>query len=80
MFSTDLKIVAMDQASILSDLTSLFVNEKINLLNFNSTFNKHVNRLIIIVTVQIQGIDQLNKLLHRLQQLPGILEVNRLVK
>ncbi|TAK78900.1 MAG: bifunctional (p)ppGpp synthetase/guanosine-3',5'-bis(diphosphate) 3'-pyrophosphohydrolase, partial [Gammaproteobacteria bacterium] len=76
-FHTDLKIIAQNQPKILNDLTSLFANEKINLLSFQSTLNEGQNRIVLLVTVQIQDAEQLQRLLHLVQQLPAILEVNR---
>jgi len=78
VFSTDLKIVSQDQDDILSDLTSLFANEKISLLSFHSTFNKNQNKIFIQVTVQVQDLQQLHNLLNRIQQLPGVIEVTRM--
>ena len=77
IFSTDLKIIAHDQAKVLNDLTALFANEKIGLLSFHSTFNKNQNKIFIAVTVQIENLDELQHLLHRIQQLPGVIEVSR---
>lgn len=76
-FSTDIKITAQENEKILHDITALFADEKIALLNFNSTFNRAQNKIIILVTVQIHNIEQLNHLTHRIQHLPGILEVTR---
>lgn len=77
VFNTDLKIVAQEQEKILSDLTSLLANEKIRLINFNSSFNTHQNRILILITIQIENLDQLHRLVHRIQQLPGIIGVLR---
>lgn len=76
-FSTDLTIVALEQEKTIGDLTSLFANEKIDLLKFHSNFDKKQNKIFILVTVQIQNMTQLNRLLHRLQQLPSVIEVMR---
>lgn len=78
IFSTDLKIIALDQKEILSDLTALFANEKIPLLSFNSTLNQNQNKVYILLTIQIQNITQLQHIVHRLKQLPNILEVSRI--
>lgn len=77
LFTTDLKIVAQEQEKVLSDLTALFANEKIQLLRFHSTFNKNQNKTLIIVTLQIQNREELQRLLHRIQQLPAVIEVSR---
>ena len=77
-FSTDLKIVAHDQTKILNDLAALFANEKIDLLHFNSLFNKNQNIIIITITIQVQNKAQLQQQLRRISQLPGVIEVKRL--
>ncbi|HLB43023.1 MAG TPA: RelA/SpoT family protein [Gammaproteobacteria bacterium] len=77
-FSTDLKIIVHDQTKILNDLSSLFANEKIDLLNFNSLFNKNKNVIVIIITIQVQNKEQLQQQLQRIQQLPGVIEVKRI--
>ena len=77
-FSTDLKIVAHDQTKILNDLAALFANEKIDLLHFNSLFNKNQNIIIITITIQVQNKAQLQQQLYHIQQLPGVIEVKRL--
>ncbi len=77
-FNTDLKIIAQDKENILHDITSLLANEKISLLNLNSTFNNNQNKIFVTLTVKISNIGQLNTLVHRLQQLPGVIEVMRL--
>lgn len=76
-FNTDLKIVAHDKQNILHDVTSLLANEKISLLHLNSNFNNSQNKIYISLTVKIENIHQLSALVHRLQQLPGIIEVTR---
>lgn len=77
MFSTDLKITAQENDKLLNDLTALLANEKIRLLNFNSTFNKHQNRMFILITIKIQDQEQLKRLLQRIGQLPQVMEVIR---
>lgn len=76
-FSTDIKIVAQENEKILHELTALFADEKIPLINFNSAFNKNHNKIFITATVQIQNIEQLNSLVQRIQHLPGVMEVLR---
>lgn len=77
-FITDLKITAEEQKNILNDLTALFANEKTALINFNSTIKAKNLQMIILATLQIQNIDQLQKLIDRIKQLPGIIEVQRI--
>lgn len=76
-FSTDLKIVADENSKMINDLTALLANEKIPLLKFQSALNKNQNKIFITLTVQIKDLAQLGRLLHRIQQLPGMIEVTR---
>lgn len=78
MFSTDLKIIAQEHTKTLNDLTALFANEKISLINFHSNYNKNHNRIIILATIQIQNIEQLQRIMHRIGQLPDVIEVTRI--
>ncbi len=77
-FNTDLKIVASDQSKILNDLSALLINEKIDLLQFNSTFNKNQNIIIITITIQVQNLTQIEQQIHHIKQLPGVIEVHRI--
>lgn len=76
-FVTDLKISTHDQNKILNDLTALFVQEKIRLINFNSNTKKDHGKIIILATIEIHNLDQLKHIKHRIQQLPGVLDVIR---
>jgi GTP pyrophosphokinase len=76
-FSTDLKIIAQDKDGMLNDLTALLANEKISLLSLHTTFNRSQNRIVISISIYIEDSEQLSALLHRIQQLPGVIEVNR---
>ncbi len=77
-FNTDLKIITQNQTKILNDLTALLANEKIYLLNFQSTLNENQNKITFLVTVQIHDATQLQRLLHQIQQLPGVVEAGRI--
>lgn len=77
-FITDVRIIAQDRDKVLHDVTALFANEKIQLLNFNSTANKDHSRLFIVATLQIQSMEQLQHIMYRVQQLPGVMEVSRM--
>lgn len=79
-FVTDLKILTQDEQKVLHDLTALFVNEKIKLVNFNSNTKKDHGKIVILATLQIQNMDQLQHIKHRIQQLPGVIDVMRVKK
>lgn len=76
-FSTDIKIIAIDNEKTISELTSLLANDKIHLLHFNSTFDRIQHKTQITITIQINSIMQLDRLMERIQHLPGVLTVIR---
>ncbi|OGT57469.1 MAG: hypothetical protein A3F14_05375 [Gammaproteobacteria bacterium RIFCSPHIGHO2_12_FULL_43_28] len=76
-FSTDIKIIAQDEKSTLNDITALLANEKVDLLHFQSSYNKKQERIFIIATVQLNDIAHLETLLQRIKQLPCVIEVMR---
>lgn len=79
-FVTDLKILTHNEQKVLHDLTALFVNEKIKLVNFNSNTKKDHGKIVILATVQIQNMEQLQHIKHRIGQLPGVIDVMRVKK
>ncbi len=76
-FVTDLKILTEDQNKILHDITALFVNEKIKLLNFNSNTKRDHGKIVILVTLEIFNMTQLKSIQQRIEKLPGVIEVMR---
>lgn len=79
-FISDIRIIAHDQEKVLHEITALLSNEKIQLLHFNSTANKNHSRLFIIVTVQVQSLEQLHHIIYKIKLLPGIIDAGRIKK
>ena len=77
-FSTDLKIVAENEGKVLHDLTSFLTNEKIDLLSLQSHFNMNQNKIFIHITIQIQHITQLERIVNHIQQFKSVIDVGRL--
>jgi len=76
-YITDLKIRALNQEKALHDLTALFVNEQIRLLSFHANHKKNHDSIVILVTIQIENMTQLEALRYRIAQLPDVIEVIR---
>ncbi|NOR51820.1 MAG: TGS domain-containing protein, partial [Gammaproteobacteria bacterium] len=76
-FPVDIEIEAFDRKGLLVDIYSLLSNENINVIasNTNSDPQNHTARFDI--TLEVSDIDQLSRLLNRINQLPNILEVRR---
>ena len=76
-FVTELKILTEDQNKVLHDMTALFVNEKIKLLSFNSNIKRDHGKIVILATLEVYSMDQLNHIKHRIANLPGVIDVMR---
>ncbi len=80
LYSADLKIKANDRPGLLSDVTSVFAVNKINVTNIQSKVVHHQNFAIVNLSIEIEGIELLSKILNDLRKIPNIISVERLVK
>jgi GTP pyrophosphokinase len=75
-YPVDVEIEAYDRPGLLRDITSLFANEKINVLGVNTMTDKqHVAHMVF--TLQIANIEMLSRILTLIDQLPNIVNVRR---
>lgn len=75
----DLLIKAFDHSGLLRDLTSLLANEKAHVYALQTQTNPHDNITHISVTVAVDGLNNLSRLLSKLDQIPNVLEARRQV-
>ncbi|OGT63651.1 MAG: hypothetical protein A3E85_05075 [Gammaproteobacteria bacterium RIFCSPHIGHO2_12_FULL_45_12] len=78
MFNTDLKISATQKDRLLHDISAFLAAEQIPLLSFSSHFKPNQHKASLLLTVQVQNMFQLDGIMERLKQLPGILDVQRI--
>ncbi|WP_371195451.1 GTP diphosphokinase [Glaciecola sp. SC05] len=76
-FSTTLDVHAYDRDGLLRDMTTELSNEKIGLLGVNSLSNTKDNTALIKLTVEVANASVLNKLIVRLRNISGVLDINR---
>lgn len=76
-YLVDVLIRAYDRADLLKDVTSMLANEKAYVYSLNTTTNKQENMAYINVTIEIDGLSKLSKLLTKLVQIPNVLEARR---
>lgn len=76
-YVVDVEIQAFDRANLLRDITSLLANEKANVYGFQTNINKQENMAYINMKVEIDGLNNLSKLLTKLGQIPNVLEAKR---
>jgi len=72
-------IKAFDRPGLLRDVTSLLANEKAHVYALQTQANKQDNSAFITLTVEIDGLNSLSRLLNKLEQVPNVLEARRQV-
>lgn len=72
-------IKAFDRSTLLRDITSLLSTEKAHVFALQTETNKQENTTFIRLTVEIDGLNSLSRLLNRLEQIPNVLEARRQV-
>jgi GTP pyrophosphokinase len=76
-YVVDILIKAFDRPELLKDVTSLLANEKAHVYALQTQSNKQENMAYITLTVDVDGLSSLSRLLAKLEQIPNILEARR---
>ena len=76
-YPVDIQIQAYDRHGLLKDVTSLLSDEKLNVVAVNTSLDQNKNIAYILVTVEIEDISALSRVLVKLEQLPNVLEASR---
>ncbi|MDB4837765.1 GTP diphosphokinase [Marinomonas sp.] len=76
-YPVNIQIEAYDRTGLLSDITSLLANEKVNLLSMNTLSKKEDHTALIRFTIEVGELNVLSRLLHSINQLPNVLNVFR---
>jgi GTP pyrophosphokinase len=75
VYPVDIFVLAQDRQGLLRDISEIFSREKINVIGVNTQSAKSQARMSF--TVEIGGTTQLQKALHVLHEVSGVLEVRR---
>ncbi len=75
-YSVDIEIYANDRTGLLSDIIKEIGNNKCKLVGVNSKANKE--RIAITeITIEVENLEELNKILKNLRKIDSVYEVNR---
>jgi len=75
-FISELQIKALDRPKLLQDITSLYVDAKLNAVSLNLRINKE-KVAIVDIGFEINDIKQIEDLIKKMKKLDGVLEVYR---
>lgn len=76
-YPVDISITAWDRSGLLRDVTTLLANEKANILLVNTKTRKEDNLARLAITLEVDSLASLSRLMSKISQLPNVLEVNR---
>ncbi|MFC3907685.1 GTP diphosphokinase [Legionella dresdenensis] len=78
-YVVDVIIKAFNRPDLLRDITTLLANEKSHVYALQTKSNKQENTAFITLTVEIDGLNSLSRLLSKMEQIPNVLEARRQV-
>ncbi len=78
-YVVDVLIKAFDRQGLLRDITALLSHEKAHVFALQTLSNKEENTTQIKLTVEIDGLNGLSRLLTKLSQIPNVQEARRQV-
>jgi GTP pyrophosphokinase len=80
VYSVDIQIIAYDRKGLLHDITALLSNEKINVTAVNTKSNSKTHEAKMRLSLEIENLERLSKLLIRINELPNVHEVRRITE
>lgn len=76
-YSVDIKLLAYDRQGLLRDVTAVLSNEKISVTSVNTQSDPDEQTAEMRLTIEVDDLGQLAKIMDKLRQLPNVLEVER---
>lgn len=77
LYPVDILVEVLDRPGIIRDITGLLANEHITLAGLNTHINKETSTGLINMTVELDSLEPLQKLLNQLKQIDGVLKTQR---
>ncbi len=77
-YAVTIRIEANDRQGLMRDISSVLANEKTNVLNMNLQTNNARQTAIFEMKIEINNIEQMNKLLVKLSQVNGVFSAVRI--
>ncbi len=77
LYSVDIQVIAFDRQGLLRDVAVILSNDKVNIIAMNTVSDKKRHQANMTITLEIADLDELSRILHKINALPNVLEVRR---
>lgn len=78
-FPVDVLVNAYDRSGLMFDVTSVLVTERLNMSSVNTELDSKNNIVSLMLTVDVKSLDELLRLLERIEQIPNVIEARRTI-
>lgn len=75
-YSTEIKVYANNRVGMFVDISKVFTERRIDITSMNSRTNKQ-GKATITMTFEIHGVEELKRLVDKLRQIEGVLDIER---
>lgn len=77
-YPVDIEIEAWDRSGLLRDVTHVLSSDRVNVNSVNTATDKHDNIARMRINLEVEGLEALERIFSRIQQLPNVIDVKRL--
>ena len=75
-YSTEISIFANNRIGMFADISKVFTERQIDITSMNVRTSKQ-GKATIIMTFDIHGMEELNRLIDKIRQIEGVLDIER---
>ena len=75
-YSTEIQIYANNRIGMFVDISKVFTERQIDITSMNVRTSKQ-GKATIVMTFDIHGVEELNRLIDKLRQIEGVLDIER---
>ncbi len=76
-YPVDVQVKAFDRQGLLSDVATLLASEKVNIIAVTTLSDKKSYTANMVLTLEIEDLGRLSKILYKINSLPNVLNVKR---
>jgi GTP pyrophosphokinase len=77
LYPVEMAVTAYDRTGLLRDVSALLANERVNVIAVNTLSNQGENTASMNMTVEVDSLERLAKVMSKIEQLPNVLSTRR---